>query len=105
MLTARPARVELHDPVALGVAHAVGEDRGPSLLRRGPPQRLREVVPVEDVVAQGQGHGVPAHEVAADEEGLGQPLRPRLGRVREAHAERAPVAEQALEAVLVVRAW
>jgi hypothetical protein len=47
--------VELDDSVALGIADAVGEHGRPARLARGPLQRLHEVVPVEDVVAEGEG--------------------------------------------------
>ena len=47
---------------------------------------------------EGQGHRVLAHELAADDEGLGQPLRAAAAPRTEAHAELAAVAEQPLEA-------
>src|SRR6185436_8654756 len=94
---------ELDDAVALRVAHAVGE-HGRTLLPRGRSlQDLGQVVPVEDVVAEGERRAVPAHELASDQERLGEPLRLRLRRPREADPELRAVAEQALEAVLLVR--
>ena len=91
--------VELDDPEALGVVHAVAEDRGAPLggTRHRPLQALGEPVAVEDVVAQDQCAGVAADPVRADGEGLCQTVGARLLGVGELDAEVAPVAQQALE--------
>jgi hypothetical protein len=51
-------------------------------------------VTVEDVVAEDQARGLPGDEVAAEDEGLGEPVGARLLAVVEAHAEAAAVSEQ-----------
>ena len=52
---------------------------------------------VEDVVAEHQGDLVVADELLADDEGLRESAGVRLGRVAEADAEVAAVAEQPRE--------
>jgi hypothetical protein len=96
------ARVELHDAVALGIAHAIGEDGRAALATCGVGEQCGQAVAVEDVVAEGEGHAVPAHEVASDQEGLGETFRPRLRRPRDADAELRPVSEKPAEPVLLV---
>ncbi len=88
---------ERHHPVARGIAHPVGEHGGPGRARDRGLERHRQVVPVEDVVAQGQGHRVLADELAADDEGLGQPLGPGLHRVGDGQAEVLAVPEEPVE--------
>ena len=57
---------------------------------------------VEDVVAEDEGGVVTGEEVLAEDEGLRQPLGPRLHHVLEAHAQVGAVAEQSLEGGLVL---
>ena len=69
-------------------------------------QRLElaaEPVPVEDVVAEDHRDGVRADEVRADQEGVGESPRLRLGGELEAAAELGAVAEQPAELLLVHR--
>jgi len=111
---ARPARllfetdhaargVELDDAVSFRIAHAVAEDGGSALARRGAAQALGQAVAVEQVVAQGQGHTAAAHEIGPDEEGLRNPLGTLLGRVAQGEAEPMAVPQDAPEARLVLR--
>ncbi len=58
---------------------------------------------IEDIVAEDQRAAVFADEIAADHEGLGDALGPRLGRVGEGHADARAVAEQAGETLAVLR--
>ena len=65
-------------------------------------QVLAEAGAVEDVVAEDEGDGLVADEVGADEERLGQALGLRLDGVADLDADLGPVAEQPLEAGLVL---
>ena len=92
--------VELHHAEALRVVHAVAEDRGAAArlsVGGGPPQVAGEPVAVEDVVAEHERARLARAELAADDEGLGQPVRRGLLGVGEADAEVRAVPEQALE--------
>jgi hypothetical protein len=90
--------------VALRVLDMIGEDGGAARL----PGRLlaerRAGRRREDVVAEDQGDAVGADEVAADDEGLGQPLRASAARrSSRLMPERAAVAEQGSELGQIVR--
>ena len=75
----------------------------PARPRGRPLQLLWKTLAVEDVVAQDQGHPIPADELAADQEGLGQPLGLGLNRVANRDAQPAAVAQQPLETADVLR--
>jgi hypothetical protein len=79
----------------------VGEDVPTHRLCVG-PQALPEARPVEDVVAEHQCHGLVPDEVRADHEGLCQAFGPGLDGVLDPDADRGPVAEETLEAGLVL---
>ena len=71
--------------------------------RHGPLQHRRKASAIENVVAENERAAAVADELAADDEGLGETLGARLRRIGEAHADAAAVAEDAHEAVLVLR--
>jgi hypothetical protein len=98
-----PRRVELDDPVALGIRGHVAEDRGaaPPITRGA--ELFRQAVPVEDVVAEDEADLVGADEGAPDHEGVGEPARVRLNRIGETKPELGAVAEELLEKLLIVR--
>ncbi len=58
---------------------------------------------MEDVVAEDQRDGLVADEVGAEDEGLGDALRPLLHGVLQVEAELRAVAEEALELLTVLR--
>src|SRR5690606_2830 len=61
----RPAAVvELHDSVALGIGHGIGEHCRAAALTGCLAQLLHQPVPVENVVAEDQRAGVVADKVA-----------------------------------------
>ncbi len=100
----RPAVLaELDHAVALGIAHAVGEDSRALLACRGRLEVVRETVAIENIVAEGERHAVAADELATDEKGLGEASRMRLDGVGDPDAEGRPVPQQAFEARHVVR--
>ena len=94
--------VEVHHAEALRIGHGVGEDRRPLFQLGGAAQLRGQIVAIEDVVAQDQGTGVRADEIAADDEGLGQALRARLDRVGQLDAPLPAVAQQGLESLAVL---
>ncbi len=96
-------RVELDDAVALGIANLVAEHRRAGLAGRGAAQVVGEVRAVEDVVAERERDAIGADELAADEERLREAVGARLRGVLDLQAELRAVAEQAPEAVLLVR--
>ena len=95
--------VELDDAVALGVADLIAEHGRAGLARRGAAQVVGEVRAVEDVVAERERHAIRADELAADDERLRQAVGARLRGVGDLQPDLAAVAEQAPEAVLLVR--
>src|SRR3990172_2369011 len=98
-----PARIELDHAVPLRIVHGVREDRRSFAARIGGLEHLLELVPIEDVVTQDQRRRPSAHEVGADDEGLGEPVRPRLNRVLEVDAPRRAVTEELREPRGVLR--
>ena len=98
-----PVVVELDDAVALGIGDEIGEHRAARGARHGPLKHRGQAGAVEDVVAENEGATAPADELAADDEGLRQAFGLRLCGIGEAHADAAAVAEQAHEAVLILR--
>ena len=92
--------VELHDAVALGVAHVIAEDRGSGA--PVPPGNLLEPhgepLAEEHVVAEDEGDTVVADESLADDEGLRQSLGARLLRVVHVDADARPVPQQLTKA-------
>ena len=90
-----PAAIELHDTVALGVVHRIGEDRCPALAGRCPLERFAKPLPEEDVVAEDQRDAILADEVPADQERLRKPAGRGLLGVGKRDAEVTAVAEQA----------
>ena len=65
----------------------------------------REIVAVEDVVAEHEGARAVADELPPDDEGLGKTLGRGLHGVGKLDAPLAPAAEKLLEARRVLRAW
>ena len=57
----------------------------------------------ENVVAKHHRHGVTADEILTDDERLRQPVRRRLNRVRQVHAELPAIPQQILKARRVLR--
>ena len=98
-----PVAVELDDAILLGRVDDVAEDRRAVLARRGLRQHFRQAVAVEDVVAEHQRDRIVADEIAADDEGIGQPARAVLRGIGEAQAELGAVAEQPFEQRLILR--
>ena len=98
-----PAGIELHHPVALGIAHVVGEHRSLGAAGGGGAQLLRQSVAVEEIVAEDQAHGIGADEVGADQERFGDAARLALHRILHANAPLCAVAEQPLKERPVVR--
>ena len=70
--------VELDDAVALGIVDPIGEDGGAARELAGLLQDLAETMAEEEIVAEHERRRLPAQEIAADDEGLGQALGPRL---------------------------
>lgn len=92
--------VELHDAEALRVVDVVAEHGGAPVglgLLDGAAQVARQPVAEEDVVAQHERARVPADEVLADDEGLGQAVGRGLLGVGEVDPEVRAVLEQAPE--------
>src|SRR5690606_11450691 len=85
------------DAVALGVADGVGEDAGALLQPRGPLELAAEAGAVEHVVAEDEADGLAAHELAPEEEGVGEAAGLVLLGEGEAHPPRRAVAEEAAE--------
>src|SRR5690606_1460082 len=93
-----PIPVERHDPIALGIAHAVAEDGGAFAAGRRTLHEFGEPISVEDVVTEHEAYAVPSHEPPPDVERLGQSLRPLLDGVSDADAPLGAISEQLLEA-------
>jgi hypothetical protein len=74
------------------------------LLRRLREQR-RQVVAVEQVVAEDERDAIPADELLADEEGLREPPGLRLHGIGELDAPLAPVARAGRKSAACPRAW
>ena len=88
-------RVELHHAVALGIGHRVCEHGRAAACRVAARcSDAREVVAVEDVVAEDEAAGAARHEVAPDDERLREALGPRLHRVRDRKPPVAAVAQE-----------
>ena len=83
--------------------HRVGEDGSAVLAAGGNAQRARQVVSVENVVAENQGATLSGDEVGAEEKRLRDALGRRLHDVAEVHAPARAVAQQLLEARRVKR--
>src|ERR1019366_7415474 len=81
---------ELHDPVIGWVGDGIGKDpaSGEGVMH---PELPAEAGSVEDVVAQDEGDGLVADVVGADQEGLRDAFRARLGRIAELEPELAAV--------------
>ena len=71
---------ELDDAIVRRVRDMVAEDRGPLRPFVGRIKGMRQVVPVEEVVAEDQGARRRADKPGADQVGLGQPLRASAAR-------------------------
>lgn len=56
----------------------IGEDRRAFLAADGCPQKVRQAVSVEDVVAEDEARVLPGNEIGADDVGLGEAFRIRL---------------------------
>ena len=74
-----PDLVERNYAVAFGVVHRVGKNCGSTLQGRSSAQHPRQVLSVEDVVAQHQRTRPVANEVLADQESLRKAARSWLG--------------------------
>ena len=74
MLTRLEGLVELDDAVPLGVVDLVGEQLRPGLQAGRLVEHRRQVVAVEDVVAEDQADGALADEVRPEQERLGDAL-------------------------------
>ncbi|OIQ75685.1 hypothetical protein GALL_426430 [mine drainage metagenome] len=96
-------RIELDHAVALGVVHVIGEHGGAALPGVGLLHLMLEVVAPEQVVAQHQAARRVADEVAADDEGLGQPVGAGLHRVVQVESPLAAVTQQLGESRRVLR--
>ena len=81
----------------------IGKDRGAFLALCGIAQLSLEIVTVKNIIAQHQSRRVVADKVAADDEGLRQPIRRRLHRVAQIQPPRAAIAQQLLEARRILR--
>ena len=57
------------------------------MFQAGIGNAFRQIVTVEDIVAQHQRTTIRANELAADEKSLGNTLRPVLGRVLKADTQ------------------
>src|SRR3984893_19546334 len=86
--------VELHDPVALGVTHAIRKHGGSGAVTSRRAQLLWKTVAVKDVVTQNEGNAPLAYKAAPDDECLRQALRPELLGVGEGNAPLLSVSEQ-----------
>src|SRR5690606_23038814 len=95
--------VELGHAVGLGVLHPVPEDRRATLSRRRALEELGQVLAVEDVVAEDERRGRPAQEVLADDERLREPVGAGLYGVVDLDPPLAPVEEETLEELALVR--
>jgi hypothetical protein len=95
--------VEDAHAVALGVLHAIAEQRRATELGDLSLEHLREAMAVEDVVAEGEADVVGADELAADDEGLGETIGVRLLGVLDAQADIVAIAEETTEERQVVR--
>src|SRR5215470_7985912 len=96
-------RVELHHAIALGRLHGIGEDGRALLATPRPIQHALKALPVEEVVAEDQGHVILAHEPPPYDEGLGQSLGLGLYCIPDRDADAAAIAEEPLEAADVFR--
>src|SRR5207245_3521006 len=70
--------IELDDAVPLGIADPVCEHGAARGAPHGAAQIVGQAVAVEDVVAEREGDRIPADELSADEERLGQAIGARL---------------------------
>ncbi len=76
--------IELHDAIALRIAHRIGEHGGSGSGAIAGLQLGHQVVAVEEVVAQHQGRGPFRQEIRTDQEGLGQTIRTGLDGLAQA---------------------
>ena len=95
--------VEVHDPVALGVVHVVGEHGASLVLPGGPAQLCPQPLAVEDVVAEDEAHVVAVDEVGPNRERLRDALRLGLLGVPQVESPLVPVPQQILKAGQVLR--
>src|SRR5262249_18596395 len=89
--------IYLQHPIALRILDVVVEARRSGFLWGRALHFFRQPVSVKNVVPENQGNVVGADELAADDEGLSQPLRPRLLRESELHSPLPTVPQQLLE--------
>ena len=95
-------RVELDHAETFRVADVIAEHGRADLAFGGIVQEFAELGPVEDVVAEHEGHTVGADELLADQKRLRETFGFRLDRVGKVDAETRAVAEQTLETRLVL---
>ena len=98
--TNRPsAFVELDYTVTFGIPHPVTEHRRHSFIGigNGLSQHAGKALPVKDVVAQHQAHGVVPHKLLPDDKRLRQSIGRWLLGILETHAELSAVSQQSLE--------
>src|SRR4029453_4242226 len=88
-------RIKLHDSILLRALHPVAKNRGTLLLSGGTLEPLRELIAVEEVVAQNEGHRLVPHKLPAKDERLRQSLWLGLGGIGKAHPPLAAIAQQA----------
>ena len=95
-------RVEIDHAVAFGIGHLIAEDRGARWLRIGGGHQFRQPVAEEDVVAQHQRRRGARQKILRQNEGLRQPVGRGLHDIGEADPPLRPVAQHALELVLIL---
>src|SRR5512144_352746 len=99
----RPApAIELDDAVALGLADPVGENRSTAAARGGLSKDLCDAMAEKDVVAEHQAAGLPTHEMAPDDESLGDAAWFGLHRVGQPESPTRSVAEEQLVPLLIL---
>ena len=89
--------VKYGDTVTLWVFHLIAKECCTVEMIQFFLQQFRQPMAVEDVVSQRQADRVRADEVAADDEGFGEPVWVRLLGVVDLDAEFGALAEEALE--------
>lgn len=98
-----PLRIELHDPIALGIVYVVSEYAGTLLAVHGVAQKILEIVAVINVVTQHERGRSLAEELLADQERLRQAIRGWLHRIGEIESPLASIPQQLRETRGVLR--
>src|SRR5271155_3179027 len=99
----RPAgSVEFHDAITFRVFDPIAEDSGSFATSRCFVQEIRQSMAIENIVAERQRYICATDEFFGDKKSLGDTLGLGLHRVFEAQAPFGAVAEQALEAFLLM---